>query len=156
VLAGIAEAVQQEFMRGEQESSRDHLPKIAGTHFQLEHLPAGVAVEVVMMLFAGPFIAGRLSGKVNRDQPAFLDKGLEVAIDGGDADSFAIVFCCALDLFRREWLVEAIENRTDRRSLLSFTEFQNEMLFALSFARSTGRQQPPGPATQKTNFKAAC
>lgn len=44
-------------------------------------------MEVVVVFFAGDFVAGGLTGKVHGDEPAFFDQRLDVAVDGGDAEA---------------------------------------------------------------------
>jgi hypothetical protein len=44
-------------------------------------------VKVVVVILAGEFIAGGLAGEFDGDEPAFLDQGLDVPVNGGDAES---------------------------------------------------------------------
>ena len=49
--------------------------------FQVEHLATGIAVEVMVVLFARYFIAGCIARNLHRLQPFFFDEALDIAID---------------------------------------------------------------------------
>lgn len=54
---------------------------------EFEDLPAGAAMEMVMVFLAGEFVVGDLAGEFDGGEPAFVEQHLNVAIDGGDAES---------------------------------------------------------------------
>ena len=58
-----------------------------GATGQFEDLVAGPAMEMVVVLLAGDFVAGGLAGKVDGDEPALFDQSLDVAVNGGDAEA---------------------------------------------------------------------
>lgn len=55
--------------------------KVAGALLDLKHLSAGAAVEVMVVRFAGDFVAGGFTGHLDQDDAAIGDKGLKGAVD---------------------------------------------------------------------------
>jgi hypothetical protein len=54
--------------------------------FELMDGAAGVALEVVVVSFAGDLVAGGVAGDLDGCEPLVLDQAADVAVDGGDAE----------------------------------------------------------------------
>jgi hypothetical protein len=59
--------------------------------FELVNGAADVALEVVVVGFAGDLVTGGVAGDFDRGEPLVFDEGADVAIDGGDAESVYVL-----------------------------------------------------------------
>ena len=57
------------------------------TPLDVEYSIAPSAVEVIVVLLAGKFVAGRLTGNTYRLKPLLLEQILDVPVDSGDAQA---------------------------------------------------------------------
>jgi len=76
-----------------------------GTEFasrKLENLATAIAAEVVVMRLAGDFIPHRFTGHGDRCEPITFQQRTDVAIYGGDTQTFDVGLRCAQYLFRRK------------------------------------------------------
>lgn len=69
------------------EACRTHLADAGQTAFHVIDLTASLAMEVVVMIQVGSFVARGLPGHINGNDVAFLDQTLKSTIDGGDAQA---------------------------------------------------------------------
>lgn len=67
---------------------------------QLEDLATAVAAEVMMMGLAGNLIPQSLTGHGDRREPVAFEQRTDVAIYGGDAETFDLSLRCGQHLFR--------------------------------------------------------
>ncbi len=67
---------------------------------QLEDLATTIAAEVMMMSLAGNLIAQGFAGHGDCRKPITLQQCADVAIDGGDTQTFDFSLRCGQDLFR--------------------------------------------------------
>jgi hypothetical protein len=67
-----------------------------------KHVATFAAVEVVMVRFARALVARRLAGDIDGNEPALLDKRLDCAIDGGDAEARGAAAGGAVGFLRAE------------------------------------------------------
>lgn len=77
------------------------------TALQFEHLAAAVAAKVMMMGFAGHLVAQGLAGHRDRSKPRTFEQRADVAIDGGNAETFDLRLSRREHLIRREWTIGA-------------------------------------------------
>ena len=85
--AGGAETVQEELVAGQLEAGGNGWGGAGqGAAWQVVDAAAVPAMKVVVVAFAGDFIARRLAGDLDGREPAIGDERVDVAIDGGHAD----------------------------------------------------------------------
>jgi hypothetical protein len=68
-------------------TARDETPQIGHTTIRFKHAIAYAATEVVVMPFAGKFIALRLARQFDRYQPALFSQRFERPVDRGNAQA---------------------------------------------------------------------
>ena len=86
--AGRAVSGQKEFVAGHLKALGKVRLKLNAAAGHLKNFAALVAAKMMVMLFARNFIARRLSGQSDRDQPVLFNQGADVPIHGRDADAF--------------------------------------------------------------------
>lgn len=94
--------------------------------FQLVDFAAAVATEVVVMRLAGNLVAKRLTGHRDGGEPVALQKGPNVAVDGGDAEAADLSLCGGQHLLRREWPVGSLKCFSDRSFLACITRLSGQ------------------------------
>jgi hypothetical protein len=57
-------------------------------------------LEVMMMLFAGHFVARGIARYFDRLQPSFLDQRLDVSVDRGNPNAWVELLCRSENFFR--------------------------------------------------------
>ncbi len=72
------------------EARRQERFDVNGATGDLKNLTAFLAMEVVVVVFACDFIARGFAWEINCGKPAFLDQGLDISINGGDADALGV------------------------------------------------------------------
>ncbi len=61
--------------------------------FEFVELAAIVALEMMMMFFAGDLVTRRVTRNLDCSQPAILDQRFDVAINGGNAQTAVMLLC---------------------------------------------------------------
>ncbi len=85
--AEVAEAVDEELVAGGSEAAREIGLELNAAAFKFKQLPALIALEVMVMVFAGDLIASGVSGHGDGDQPAFFGQLMNGAIDRGNGEA---------------------------------------------------------------------
>lgn len=80
----LAEAIEDDLVGFRQESGGSEILEAAGAIFHVEHTVAPSAVEVMVVLLVGNFVATHGAGELDGPQPPFVDQGADSPIDGGD------------------------------------------------------------------------
>jgi len=70
--------------------------------FEVVQLAALVALEVMMMLFAGHFVARRVARYFDRLQPSFLHQRLDVSVHRGNSNAWVVLLGQSQRFFRRQ------------------------------------------------------
>jgi hypothetical protein len=112
-----AEAVEDDFVRFGDEAGGEFGFNGDGAAGDFEDALAVAAGEMVVVLFAGDFVAGGLAGKFNRGEPAFFEEGFDVAVNGGDADALDVGLGKFEDLKGPERAADAFKDFADGRLL---------------------------------------
>jgi len=97
-----AAAIQEELVSRHTEAAWKLPLDFQTTPFHLKDFAAIIAVEMMMMLFAGNLVTGRLPGDFHGHQPLIVNQGSNVAINRSDADSFNELLSIVKSLFRRK------------------------------------------------------
>ena len=100
--AGGAGAVDEELVAGGAEASGELGAALGDAAFEVVELAALVALEMMMVGFAGQLVAGGVAGELDGLQPAFLHERLDVSVDGGDAERRMVLLGGAENFFGRE------------------------------------------------------
>jgi hypothetical protein len=69
-----AHSIQNEFVCGKSEASRNQTLKTQAAAIRFEDPIAAIAMEVVVVPLAGSFVAGRFPRKVHRYEPTIVEK----------------------------------------------------------------------------------
>ena len=77
-------------MGGGDEAGRQERFDVNGATWDFKNLAAILAMEVVVVVFTGDFIARMLAWEVYRREPSFLDQGLDISIDGRNANAVGL------------------------------------------------------------------
>ncbi len=83
----------------------------------LVDLSTHAAMEMMVVLFAGNFVAGRFARKLHRHQPFFIHKRTDGAVHRGDTQAFHLALGHPADLFRRERAFGLFKDLADRSTL---------------------------------------
>lgn len=113
-----AKAQQQQVVILEFETFWREVGEIAGALLDFKHLAAGAAVEVVMVRFAGDFVARGLTGHFDLHDSAIGDEGFQRAIDGGHAHAAHATLGKIEDLASGNRTMRLGNDRLDRVALL--------------------------------------
>ncbi len=100
--AGVAEAVEDDFVVVDLEAGRGHGLDAVETGLELEDALACAADEVVVMALVGAFVTGGLAGDLDGNDMAFGGEGLEGAVDSGEAEAGNFLEGKLMDLDRGE------------------------------------------------------
>jgi hypothetical protein len=73
MVALRAKPIKKELMPGGPEAARQFRPERTNTSFELIQLLACIALKVMMMFFAGYFVAGRIARDLDRFEPPIVD-----------------------------------------------------------------------------------
>lgn len=135
-----AEAVEEEFVTGELEALGDGV-NVTGedTAGEIVDAAAVTAMEVVVMAFAGDFVAGGLAGNFDRGEPAIGNKGVDVAIDRGNADALHDALGGGEGLVWRQGARGLLEGGANGVFLASFAESEGRHTWRVSGGRCTVR-----------------
>ena len=121
--AGGAEAVEEELVAGELKAQGnrggDGGQDTAG---EVVDAAAVAAVEVVVMAFAGDFVAGGFAGDLDGREPALGDERVDVAVDGGHADAVDEGLSGGEGFVGREGARRLLEGGTNGVFLAGFSE----------------------------------
>lgn len=104
-------------MPGRAKATRQLRLELRNTPFEFVQLFTLVALEVVVMLFPGHFIARRIARNLYRLQPALIDQRLNISIDSGLAERRVMALRSRKDLVWREWPISFDEGIADGRLL---------------------------------------
>jgi len=102
---------------------------------QLEHPAAPVAVEVVVMRFAGTLVDRGGAREVNGRKPAIFEQGLDVPVNCGDPQALHIRLSRHKDLLRRKRPASPFECFANRCSLPRVPLILFGHVFCLMIAR---------------------
>src|SRR5436190_13842551 len=86
--AEIALAVEHQFVRRRYKSFGKNGFDLNWTAGYFVDFSTSLAVKMMMVRFAGNFVAGWLAWQVYRGQPTFFHQHFDVAINGGNAEPF--------------------------------------------------------------------
>jgi hypothetical protein len=84
--AGGAGAVDEELVAGVLEAAGQFGFGLDGTAFEFVDGSAEGALEMMVMGFAGYFVAGGVARDLDGSEPFVFDQAADVAVDGGDAE----------------------------------------------------------------------
>ena len=73
---------------------------LCNASFEVIQFAACVALEVMMMLFAGHFEVRRVAKHLDRLQPSFLDQRLDTSVDRGNPNARVVLLCRSENFFR--------------------------------------------------------
>jgi hypothetical protein len=85
-VAGSTVSIEKELVPGRLEPTGELRLRLSDAALEVVDLATTVALEVVVMAFAGELIPGRLAGNLDRVKPSVLYQRLDVPIDGGDTN----------------------------------------------------------------------
>ena len=88
-----ADSIQEKFMPGGPETAWKLGFVRRDASLELIQFFAFVALKVMMMLFAGQFVAGRVARYFDRLQPSFLGQRLDVSVDRGNPNAWVVLLC---------------------------------------------------------------
>jgi len=92
---------------------------VLGTALNFVDLPTGTALEMMMMGLRGSLITGRLTGKLNLDEPPFCNETLESAIDCGNPQTRGVPLCNLEHFLRTQRTTSFFDNAPDGPALAS-------------------------------------
>ena len=104
-------------MGPERETLGQHTGEVAGAAVDVECLAAFVASEVVVVSFAGEFIAWGLAGEFDGDNFATLLKGADCAINCCNANTWNKFRSHFQDILWAQWIGVFLEEGSDGVSL---------------------------------------
>ena len=116
-VAGGALAVEDDFVTFELEACGDRRIDADRATVDFKDLFAGAATEVVMVALADEFVAGGFAAHLDGDEGTGFDQGVEVAIDGGDAEAGDVGAGGVEDFLRAERPSDAVEDLEDGTAL---------------------------------------
>jgi hypothetical protein len=85
-VAGGTVSIEKELVPGRFEPTGELRLRPSDAALEVVELATTVALEMVVVAFAGELIPGRLAGNLNGVKPSVLDQRLNVSVDGGDTD----------------------------------------------------------------------
>lgn len=88
-------------MRLESETRRADSLKVFRAAVDVEHFVALPAIEVMVVMLAGDFVAGGFGGDFDRYEPTAFDEPVDCAVDGGSPDLLETRTCQLNGLARR-------------------------------------------------------
>jgi hypothetical protein len=110
---GGAGAVDEELVAGVLEAARELGFGLHRAAFEFVDGSADVALEVMVMRFAGHFVAGGVAWDLDRGEPFVFDEAADIAIDGSDAQRIDLFLCEREGLIGRERTVGLKEGGAD-------------------------------------------
>lgn len=119
-MAGVAAAVEHDLVAFELETLGGQLGEVAGAGMNIEDPIAGAATEMVVMVFASELVAAWLARQLDLVQPAFVEQGSDVAVDGGDAEARDAVLSGGENFTRPNRTVDFGDHFADGGALASF------------------------------------
>jgi len=75
---------------------------LCSASFEVIQFATFVALEVMVVLFAGHFVARRIARYFDRLQPSFLDQRLDVSVHSGNPKASVVLLCRSENFFRRQ------------------------------------------------------
>jgi hypothetical protein len=114
VVAMGTKAIKEELVAGCPEAARQLRLERRNTSLKLIQFFALIALKVMVMLFPRYFISGRIAWDFNGFEPAFLNQGLDVAIDRGFAEGWMTMLRSLQHFIWRERPVGFKEGIADR------------------------------------------
>ena len=81
-----ADSVDKDLVAGTTKAAGQSGSRVDVAAWKFEQFAARVAMKVVMMSPAGGLITRRGAGHIDRDQPAFFEQQMDVAVDGRNAE----------------------------------------------------------------------
>ena len=97
-----ATAIEEELVARHTEAAWKLPLNFQTTPLYLKDFAAIIAMEMMMMLFAGNLITGRFSWKFNAHQPLIVQERTNIAIDSSDADALYKLLRITESFFRRK------------------------------------------------------
>jgi hypothetical protein len=114
LAAGRAHAVDEEFMAHILEASRQLRLKLNGAALQLMQSAACIALEVMMMLFSGNFVASGVTRNLDTREPFFLNQHVDVPVDRRNTQRLHLLLRKNESFIRRQRPVGNYKGRADR------------------------------------------
>lgn len=99
-IALDAEPKEKELMPGCSKAARQLRLERRDAPLKLIQFFALIALEVMVMFFSGYLISRRIAGNLYRLQPAIIDQGLNISINGRDPEGRVMQLCSLPGLFR--------------------------------------------------------
>jgi hypothetical protein len=118
---GSTLAIEDHIMALKQEAGGCQRLHVLGTALDFIDLPAGTALEMMMMGLRGSLIARRLTGQLNLDEPPFCHESFEGAIDRRNPQVRCIHLCDLEYLLRTQRTPSFFNNASDGLALRSIT-----------------------------------
>jgi hypothetical protein len=95
-------AVNEKFVTGCAKPPGQFWFALCSASFEVIQFATFVALEVMVVLFAGEFVARCIAKDFDRLQPSFLDQGLDVSVDRGNPNARVVLLCRPENFFRRQ------------------------------------------------------
>ncbi|HVT99909.1 MAG TPA: hypothetical protein VHE33_20585, partial [Acidobacteriaceae bacterium] len=95
-------AVNEKFVTGCAKPPRQFWFALCSASFEVIQLATFVALEVMMMLFAGHFVARSIARQFNRLQPSLLNQRLDVSVHRGNSNARVELLRRSESFFRRQ------------------------------------------------------
>jgi hypothetical protein len=108
-----AGSVDEEVVAGIFEAAGKPGPGLHLAAFELMDVATDIALEVMVMGFAGDLVAGGVAGNLNRGEPLVFEQAADVAIDSGDADCIHVFLREGEGFVRREGAIGLKESGSD-------------------------------------------
>jgi hypothetical protein len=105
LLGGYARrtgAVKEKFVTGCAKPAGQFWFALCSASFEVIQFATFVALEVMVVLFAGQFVARCVARHFDRLQPSFLDQSLDVSVYRGNPNAWLVVLCRSENFFRRQ------------------------------------------------------
>ena len=108
-------AIHKELVAGRAKSSGQFWPDLGDASLQFVKLPAFIALEVMMVLFACDLVTRGIARHFDRQEPSFFNQRLNISIHRRDPERRMVTLSFFQCLFRRQWPVgpsECLSNRS--------------------------------------------
>jgi hypothetical protein len=125
-------AIEDHIMAFKQKAGRCQRLHVLGTALNFVDLPTGTALEMMMMGLRGSLITGRLTGKLNLDEPPFCNETLESAIDCGNPQTRGVPLCNLEHFLRTQRTTSFFDNAPDGPALASIA-FHGKMVHRIRY-----------------------
>lgn len=130
--ACCTKAVHKELVAGRAKSSGQFRPDLRGASLQIIELPALIALEVMMVLFACDLVTRGIAWHFDRSEPSFFNQRLNISINRRDPKRRMVMLSFFQGLFRRERPVSPCECLPNCSLLSCISLFHGQLSVKLS------------------------